>query len=67
MFINMQSTFHTDDINVLSGLTTFTPTVVVHILYLGFGTHRCGVGDRAHNIAQYLRGNSISCPKECKT
>lgn len=46
MFINMQSTLHIDDFNVLNGLTTFTPTVIVHILYLGFGTHRCRVADR---------------------
>lgn len=42
----MQSTLHTDDFNVFSGLATFTPTVVVFILYLGFGTHPCGVAER---------------------
>lgn len=46
MYKNMQSTLHTDDFNVLSGLTTITPTVVVLILYLCFGTHPWGVADR---------------------
>lgn len=43
------------------------PAVAILILYLSCRTHPWGVAYRQASTAQYLRGNSTACPKECKT